>query len=1105
MRRCASFAVFDLAWFNLDLDSNPADHLKGFPKMLLKHRNDVRWLAAILVWASSIAAAAEPGRITSPTEEFGHQLGDDYFLANYTQLATYWRKLERESDRLKVEVIGRSEEGREMLMAILSAPKNLKRLRRYQEISRRLTLAEGLTEMEAEKLAAEGKAVVWIDGGLHGTEVLGAQQLMETVYQMVSRNDGEMERFLRDVIVLCCCPNPDGLDLVSDWYMREPDPKKRSTSGLPRLYQKYIGHDNNRDFMMVTQKETEAVCRVFYQQWFPQIIYNHHQSGPAGTVMFAPPFRDPFNHNFDPLVPLGIDLVGAAMHSRFAAEGKPGVTMRKGANYSTWWNGGLRTAAYFHNMIGLLTETIGHPTPMQVPLQIRKQLPSGDLPFPIAPQQWHFRQSIEYSLTANWAIIDVASRHREQLLMNAYRMGRNSIDRGNRDHWTMRPGRIEAAEQAAEKAEQQQAAEKARQLAAEKTEKEPAEKTQEQAAKKAPEQAAEKTQEQAIERTPKEAAEKTQGQAVEKEQAAEKTRERGVAKASKQAEEKTRKKAAKETSKPSEEKAQKQPSEKAPKKAEETTRKQVTEKPSKETAEKPQEQTAEKAPEHVAEKPQEQEQSGEKPKGPEKPDIFAKVLRDPAQRDPRGYILPSDQPDFPTATKFINALVKTGVTVQRMTGRCEVAGKSYPEGSYVIQTAQAFRPQILDLFEPQDHPDDIPYPGGPPTAPYDNAGWTLAYQMGVAFDRVLEGFSGPFERIEGLAKLPAGAVPTPDSAAGYLLDRAVNDSFVAVNRLLAKKIRVQCLRQPVEIEGKTYPAGTWYIPNGAEVLPVLRQAAEELGLDFVPTPKSFETDRADVSRRRIALWDRYGGSMDSGWMRWVLEQFEFDFQVVFPPDLDKGSLKDRYDVLIFVGGAVPETLRRGLKPPDEKSIPEEYRGRSGSITADKTLPQLKAFLEAGGTIVTIGSSTALARHLDIPLRSALTEMGVDGRPKALATEKFFVPGSVLRVRLDRTSPLAAGMPEHVDVFFRRSPAFRLGPEAVLQGVRPVAWFDTESPLRSGWALGQSYLDDAVAVAEAPVGKGMLLLCGPEITLRAQPHGAFKLLFNGIYHETQPAK
>ena len=134
--------------------------------------------------------------------------------------------------------------------------------------------------------------------------------------------------------------------------------------------------------------------------------------------MFAPPFRDPFNYVYDPLIPVGIDLVAAAMHTRFAAEGKRGVTMRSGATYSTWWNGGLRTTVYFHNQIGLLTETIGSPTPIEIPFVRERQRPSADLPLPIAPQTWHFRQSIDYSITANRAVLDVASRYRETLLFN---------------------------------------------------------------------------------------------------------------------------------------------------------------------------------------------------------------------------------------------------------------------------------------------------------------------------------------------------------------------------------------------------------------------------------------------------------------------------------------------------------------------------------------------------------------------------------------------------------------------------------------------------------------------------------------------------------------
>ncbi len=398
-------------------------------------------LLPLLLWLclSTASAVWAQAKLTSPKDQWGHNVGDDYFLANYTQLVEYFKKLDAESDRMKLVEIGKSAEGRTMYMAIVTAPENFAKLDRYQEIARRLALAENLNEDQARALAKEGKAVVWIDGGLHATEVLGAQQLIETIWQLNSRTDDEAKRFLNDVIVLGCLVNPDGMELVSNWYMREPDEKKRSYANIPRLYQKYIGHDNNRDFYLSSQPETEAINRVFYHEWFPQIVYNHHQTGPAGTVLFAPPFRDPFNYTFDPLIPLGIDLVGAVMHGRFVAENKPGATMRSGSSYSTWWNGGLRTTVYFHNMIGLLTETIGSPTPMEIPLVLRNQLPRGDLPYPVAPQKWHFRQSVEYSLTANWAVIDVASKHREDFLLNIYRMGRNSIERGSRDNWTISP------------------------------------------------------------------------------------------------------------------------------------------------------------------------------------------------------------------------------------------------------------------------------------------------------------------------------------------------------------------------------------------------------------------------------------------------------------------------------------------------------------------------------------------------------------------------------------------------------------------------------------------------------------------------------------------
>ncbi len=306
-------------------------------------------------------AAATAGHVTSPKEEWGHNVGDDYFLADYQQVITYWHKLEKESNRIHVKEIGKTSEGRPQLMAIVTSPANYAKIDRYRQISSQLSNAEGLTDAQAQALAKEGKAVVWIDGGLHASEVLGAQQLIEWVYQMTTRTDEETMRFLDDVIILNTFANPDGMDLISDGYMKYGT----GSGGSWKLWNHYAGHDDNRDSYMNALDETTNVSKVMFREWYPQIMYNHHQTGPNGAVMFAPPFRDPFNYNFHPGIPAAMDMVGAAIATRSIEEKMPGVVNRDGQNYSTWWNGGFRTVAYFHNQLGILTETIGNPTPMQ--------------------------------------------------------------------------------------------------------------------------------------------------------------------------------------------------------------------------------------------------------------------------------------------------------------------------------------------------------------------------------------------------------------------------------------------------------------------------------------------------------------------------------------------------------------------------------------------------------------------------------------------------------------------------------------------------------------------------------------------------------------------
>jgi hypothetical protein len=894
----------------------------------MKHaRLFVFTLVALVGLGAPVAPAA--AQITSPEEEFGFPIGTNHELITYAQLQAYWQKVAGQSNRMVLDTIGLTDEGRPQLMAIITSPENHANLDRYREISKTMALAEVDGEVAARALAAEGKAVVWIDGGLHATEVVGAQQITELVYRLITADDPETLRFLDDLIILAAHANPDGMDLVSNWFYRTDamggSREDRNTRDVPVLYQKYAGHDNNRDFYMGNLSETTNILRVHYREWFPQIIYNHHQTGPQGTIIFVPPFRDPPNHFIDPLMLTSLDQVGSAMHHRFIQEGKGGSTMRSGASYSIWWNGGLRTTPYFHNAIGLLTEIRGGPTPEVIPFIPQRQLATTDIPMPFEPGVLTMAMAIEYSQTANWAVMDYASRNKDILLYNIWKMGRNSIERGSRDSWTVRPADLYAAAD---------------------------------------------------------------------------------------------------------------------------------------------------------------EFGGMNAQGT--PDDYERLIQQPEDRDPRGFIMPADQADFPTAIEFANTLIKNGVQVHRATSDFTVEGTSYPAGSLVVMSAQAYRPHVLDMFTPQDHPNDFAYPGGPPIPPYDATGWTLAYQMGVEFDAILEGFDGPFEPVADLMNPVAGTFEGASST-GYLVRRDANHAFTLVNRLLA--------------DGRTVHSneadGSFFIPafDGAET--VLRGLANELGIDVSAASAAPTGGTMRLGKPRIALWDRYGGSMPSGWIRFILERHAFDFEVVFPPQLDEGNLIDRYDVIILPDGAVPAIGPNGRggygssRGPDLDQIPTEYQDRVGSITAETTVPKLQAFLEAGGTIIALENSTALAYHLGLPIQNHL--VNAEGTP--WVPEEFFIPGSLLEVEEVSNRPVTQSMKDRYIVNFARSPVLSVEPSA--EGIHVLAEYRDATPLRSGWAWGQEKLQGGAALVEAEIGQGSLFLFAPQVTYRGQTHETYPLLFNGL--------
>ena len=472
----------------------------------------------------------------SPEEVFGFRIGDDYKLADYSQMVDYHRQLADASDRVILEEIGKSALGRPMLVQFISSSENLRQLDRWKTISTKLARAR-IGEAEAQQLVKEGKSILWIDGGMHATERAHGQMTAELAYRIATEESEEMKKIRENVIVLLMpVMNPDGMDIVVDWYRRNLG-TPFETTGPPWLYHHYVGHDNNRDWFMNNMPESQACSRVIYNEWYPQIVYNHHQTGPSWARIFLPPFSDPVNPNIHPGVTTGVSLVGTAMGNRFAMKKMGGVV--SDFQYSMWWNGGMRTAPYFHNQIGILTET-SHATPTprfydpdSIPKNIgsrRANRLSNDgtdifLPIPWEAGESHFRDAVDYMLTASMAVMNVSADLREKWLMNIYRMGRDAIEAG--------------------------------------------------------------------------------------------------------------------------------------------------------------------------------EAGG-----------------------PFAYVIPTEQWDRVEATNLVTHLRRTGIEVHKSTARFRAGDDQYPKGSYIVYAAQAFRPMVLDMMEPQEYPDRRG-PDGSPQVPYDLAGWTL--------------------------------------------------------------------------------------------------------------------------------------------------------------------------------------------------------------------------------------------------------------------------------------------------------------------------------------------------------------------------------------------
>lgn len=862
-----------------------------------------RWalgLAATLSGAMAVPLVAQDAPVPHPRDVLGFTPGDDYHLADFSQLREYFQRLDAASDRMQLEVVGKSTRGRDMLVAVISTPDNLAQLDRWKGIARRLARGRGLAEEDARRLAGEGKAIVWIDAGLHAAETAHAQHTLLLAHRMVTDESAEARRIRDNVIlVLAPCVNPDGLDRAADWYRRTVHTPYED-SPMPWWFDSYTSYDNNRDYFMQTQIETQVVSRLLYFEWVPQIVYNHHQ-GFYPSRIFVPPFPDPFNPNIDAGVLRGIELVGAAMQDRFEREGKDGVLSRYG--FSSWYNGSLRTTTYFHNMIGILTETT-HDTPTPFfydPARMPERFGNGwstRTPSTNYPRPWkggwlHFRDVLDYMLTGSMAVLDVAARYREDFLYRVYQVAARQIALGE-------------------------------------------------------------------------------------------------------------------------------------------------------------------------------------------------------SQAPAAYVVPPEQHDPPVAAKFLETLMRGGVEVQRADAGFTAGGRSFPAGSHVIQLAQAYRPFVKDLLEPQAYPDMRAYPGGPPVPPYDNAGWTLSYQMGVE--------TVPIERPFEAALTPVDAFPRAAASVsgagtwGYALDPRINNAVVAIGRLLEARYAPGRLAQPLRTGGETWPPGAIVVQRRPGLETRIGRLAEELGLRVRALGERPAGDVEALRRRRVGVYRTYVAEWvddwvaGEGWTRWILDQYGVRYDSVMNRDMRAGNLGARFDVIVIPDQDVSDIVggyrqgRRQFELPHQALPPAQYVGGIGQEGVDA----LRAFVEGGGTVVLVDRACDLATdHLGLPVKNVLA---------GLSPQEFFGPGSIVRVVVDNAHPLAYGMEPQTAAYFRKSRAF----ETAAPGAQSVVRYAADSVLMSGWLVGADRMAGKHAVLDVPVGRGRVILLGFSPYFRGQPHATFKLLFNSVY-------
>ncbi len=416
--------------------SKSPSYSTGSPALRAVFLRRVR-LAALSTCVLSAAAVAQ---VPTPAEHLGRPVGADFELADWSEVGGYFRRLAEQSPRVTTEVVGTTTEGRDFLLSVISSEANLARLPAIRAASARLADPRGASDEELARIVAEEPLVAFVSCGMHSTETAAPQFSMEFAHALAT-SDEEPWRTAREELVLLIAPclNPDGLDRVVAWY-RETVGTEFESTGLLELYQRYAGHDNNRDWFALTQAETRVVTKLLYSDWHPQVYWDVHEQGSDRERMFVPPFRDPLNPNLDGGVIAGIGALGANALYDMTRAGLTGIST--GVSYDMWWNGGNRNVPVRHNIIGLLTEaaSVDIATPVFLPIDrlrgprgLNAYAPSNRFPVPWPGGWWRLRDVLDYELAFGRSLVDSLSRDRERWLSGALDAAARAVERGRTD------------------------------------------------------------------------------------------------------------------------------------------------------------------------------------------------------------------------------------------------------------------------------------------------------------------------------------------------------------------------------------------------------------------------------------------------------------------------------------------------------------------------------------------------------------------------------------------------------------------------------------------------------------------------------------------------